>query len=125
MNDPEFLKPVKRRITFRDAETDECVSVRVEARGSIAATSLTSHQVEEGDLGHRRAWHSFECFESQPDREWAATSGRLCLLRGHCGAQTQSWRGTAGTTLRSRAARPQTSSKGACEYGQGPRTDRR
>lgn len=68
MNDPEFLEPVDWRVTFRDAETDEYVSVRVEARSSNAAMGLASHQVKEGDLGRRRPWLSFECCESLPDR---------------------------------------------------------
>lgn len=81
MNDPEFLKLVEWRVMFRDAETDEYVSVRVEARSSNAAMGLASHQVEEGDPGRRRRWLSFECCESLPGREWDARSGRLDLLQ--------------------------------------------
>lgn len=81
MDHPEFSEPVDWRVTFRDAETDRCVHVRVVAGSSDAAMALAARLIDEGEAGQGNAWLYFDSCESLPDREWAANSGWLQLLQ--------------------------------------------
>jgi hypothetical protein len=81
MDHPVLTGPVDWRVTFRDAETDERINVRVSADGSDAAIRAALRMVDQGDVGQGRKWLCFDSCETLPDRGWAASSGRLGYLQ--------------------------------------------
>lgn len=96
---PSFTEFVDWRVTFRDAETDGRISVRVAAGDLNTAVNMASRMVDEGAVGQGRKWLSFDSCESLPDREWAANSGRLGLLQRALQRQSTTLQGHRGNSL--------------------------